>query len=344
MDAESEALARGSVQQALVRAPDDIGAALADFGWTELVENDQAFAFTTLFEEQGYLALDTDALDVVTIAALDVDAPASVIWPRFVTGSEGSRQGGELTVDGVALRSVRTAGATVLAPAAGALQVLDVSAIDEAPLGGMASGTRWMRVRVSGTSRRAQGSWPEIERRSRLATASELVGLARRIIDVATEHVTTRRQFGRPIGTYQAVRHRVAEAYADMAGAKALVAAAWEDGRRRRRRSHERLPDPRMTRWPSTPSRSAARSASRMSTSCLGSCGAAWPSTRCSLPRRRNMCRSGGRCWNARRWSQWGASEARGKCGRPLTDRGTVRGRWFRGRTRMNPADISAAA
>ena len=230
MDAESEALARGSVQQALVRAPDDIGAALADFGWTELVENDQAFAFTTLFEEQGYLALDTDALDVVTIAALDVDAPASVIWPRFVTGSEGSRQGGELTVDGVALRSVRTAPTTVLAPAAGALQVLDVSAIDEAPLGGMASGTRWMRVRVSGTSRGAQGSWPEIERRSRLATASELVGLARRIIDVATEHVTTRRQFGRPIGTYQAVRHRVAEAYADMAGAKALVAAAWEDG------------------------------------------------------------------------------------------------------------------
>jgi hypothetical protein len=229
MDAESEALARGSVQHALVRSPDDIGAALADFGWTDLVEDDDAFAFTTLFEEQGYLEVDTDALDVVTTAALGIDGPASVIWPLVDADSEGSREGVELAVEGVALRSVRTAGATVLVPVAGALHVLDVSAIDEAPLGGMASGTRWMRVRVSGTSRGAHGSWPEVERRARLATASELVGLARRIIDVATEHVTARRQFGRPIGTYQAVRHRVAEAYADMAGAKALVAAAWED-------------------------------------------------------------------------------------------------------------------
>jgi hypothetical protein len=232
MDAESEALARGSVQQALVRSPHAIGAALTDFGWTDLVVGDEAFAFTTLFEEQGYLAVGTDALDVVTTAGLGIEGPASVIWPRVVPGREPSRQRKELSVDGVALRSICAADRTVLVPGSGALQVLDISSIDEAPLGGMADGTGWMRVRVSGTSRRAHGSWAEIERRSCLAIASELVGLARRIIDVARHHVTTRRQFGRPIGAYQAVRHRVAEAYADMAGAKALVAAAWEDGSR----------------------------------------------------------------------------------------------------------------
>ena len=232
MDAEARALARGSIRQALVRSSADIASALADFGWSDLVEDEEAFAFTTLFEEQGYLGVDTDALDVVITDGLGLDVPATVIWPRSAE-SPGARDGdSEPVVDGVVLRSVRDADGTVLAPVGDSLQAFDPSSIDEAPLGGMASDTRWVRARVAGTGTTARGSWPDVERRARLAIASELVGLARRIIDVAAEYVATRRQFGRPIGTYQAVRHRLAEAYAEMAGAKALVAAAWEDGSR----------------------------------------------------------------------------------------------------------------
>ena len=54
--------------------------------------------------------------------------------------------------------------------------------------------------------------------------------MAQRIVDVAVAHASERRQFGRPIGANQAVRHRLAEAYSDVVGARALVAAAWEDG------------------------------------------------------------------------------------------------------------------
>ena len=61
MDDELQALVRRSVMQALTVAPDDIGPALDEFGWNDLVTTDESFAFTTLFEAQGYLAADTDA-------------------------------------------------------------------------------------------------------------------------------------------------------------------------------------------------------------------------------------------------------------------------------------------
>lgn len=45
-----------------------------------------------------------------------------------------------------------------------------------------------------------------------LGTSAELVGLARRMLDLAVAHVTERRQFGRPVGSFQAVKHHLAEA------------------------------------------------------------------------------------------------------------------------------------
>ncbi len=48
--------------------------------------------------------------------------------------------------------------------------------------------------------------------RGALGTAAELVGLARRMLDLAVGHVTERRQFGRPVGSFQAVKHQLAEA------------------------------------------------------------------------------------------------------------------------------------
>jgi alkylation response protein AidB-like acyl-CoA dehydrogenase len=77
----------------------------------------------------------------------------------------------------------------------------------------------------------ATGAWADVERRARLAVASEIVGVAERMLEVAAAQVSERRQFGRPIGTYQAIRHRLAEAYSELAGARSLVAMAWEDGR-----------------------------------------------------------------------------------------------------------------
>jgi hypothetical protein len=228
MDDELQELVRRSVMQALTVAPDDIGAALEEFGWSELVGADESFAFTTLFEAQGYLGADTDTLDVVCLAALDT-GPAHVVWPLDAVDVREALGADELTVDGVTLRG-SDPGSALLVPAGGYLYALDASSLDETPVTGMAHDLQWVRVRARGVRTADLGAWSEIERRARLAIASELVGVAQRILDTAVAHASERRQFGRPIGANQAVRHRLAEAYSDVVGARALVAAAWEDG------------------------------------------------------------------------------------------------------------------
>jgi hypothetical protein len=45
----------------------------------------------------------------------------------------------------------------------------------------------------------------------RVALAAEASGLLRAAVDSAVDHLTQRKQFGRPLGTFQALRHRMAE-------------------------------------------------------------------------------------------------------------------------------------
>lgn len=71
---------------------------------------------------------------------------------------------------------------------------------------------------------------PAVRRRWRLAIAVEAAGLMRAAIDTVVEHVTNRRQFGRPLGSFQAVQHRLATATMAMEATKWLAfRAAWSD-------------------------------------------------------------------------------------------------------------------
>jgi len=56
--------------------------------------------------------------------------------------------------------------------------------------------------------------------------AAEAIGVARWCLDTAAEHARTRVQFGRPIGAFQAVKHRVADMLASVEVAAALVGDA----------------------------------------------------------------------------------------------------------------------
>lgn len=68
--------------------------------------------------------------------------------------------------------------------------------------------------------------------------AAELVGTCSAILAMTLEHVRTREQFGVPIGSFQAVKHRMADAYLALEAARAAVlvaaAAVDEDDPRRR--------------------------------------------------------------------------------------------------------------
>jgi alkylation response protein AidB-like acyl-CoA dehydrogenase len=64
--------------------------------------------------------------------------------------------------------------------------------------------------------------------RARTSSACEAVGIAQRVLELAVAHVSTREQFGKPIGVYQAVSHQLSNTYADIELARSLAYwAAW---------------------------------------------------------------------------------------------------------------------
>ncbi|WP_344456269.1 acyl-CoA dehydrogenase family protein, partial [Actinocorallia aurantiaca] len=64
------------------------------------------------------------------------------------------------------------------------------------------------------------------ERTALLLLAADAVGVAAAATGLAVEHAKTRHQFGRAIGSFQAVAHRCADMFVAVESARALVAAA----------------------------------------------------------------------------------------------------------------------
>jgi 3-oxochol-4-en-24-oyl-CoA dehydrogenase len=62
----------------------------------------------------------------------------------------------------------------------------------------------------------------------RLCTAGELLGLAQRALEVTLDYLRTRKQFGRVIGSFQALQHRAVDLYAQLRLAQAALEAARE--------------------------------------------------------------------------------------------------------------------
>jgi alkylation response protein AidB-like acyl-CoA dehydrogenase len=66
-----------------------------------------------------------------------------------------------------------------------------------------------------------------------VAVSAELCGVAQRALEMSVEHAKTRRQFGRPIGSYQAISHRCADMLVQLESARSLTynaARALESG------------------------------------------------------------------------------------------------------------------
>jgi alkylation response protein AidB-like acyl-CoA dehydrogenase len=61
-------------------------------------------------------------------------------------------------------------------------------------------------------------------REEQLAALSlEAVGIAAKVLELAVDYAKTREQFGRPIGVYQAVSHRLADTYVETELARSLA-------------------------------------------------------------------------------------------------------------------------
>ncbi len=74
--------------------------------------------------------------------------------------------------------------------------------------------------------REGQSAWPDLEQamfRSAVAKCAEMVGACARIIEIAVEHAKERRQFGKAIGSFQAIQHLCADMLTDLDSARWMM-------------------------------------------------------------------------------------------------------------------------
>lgn len=65
--------------------------------------------------------------------------------------------------------------------------------------------------------------WADTLNRGALSVAGQLLGLAQRILDLSVDYVAQRKQFGKPIGSFQAVKHHLADIASKIEFAKPVL-------------------------------------------------------------------------------------------------------------------------
>jgi alkylation response protein AidB-like acyl-CoA dehydrogenase len=99
------------------------------------------------------------------------------------------------------------------------LRALDASPLADLEFHGMRLAPETLLARGPAAARLLDG----VRARLGLGWASELVGIAAAVHDAATEYARHRVAFGRPIGAFQAIKHRLVDLRGDIEVARALV-------------------------------------------------------------------------------------------------------------------------
>jgi alkylation response protein AidB-like acyl-CoA dehydrogenase len=126
------------------------------------------------------------------------------------------------------------------APEGPTLFLIDPSAsgLTLSPVQGMDLATRWVQIdmdkvpaaadAVLGTAGQAAPLLASLVRRGAVGAAAEMLGAARRCLDMAVGYAKVREQFGQPIGSFQAIRHKCAEMLLEVENShSAVYYAAW---------------------------------------------------------------------------------------------------------------------
>jgi hypothetical protein len=215
--------------------------ALVELGWCDALALDAQTAVSLLFELQGATNTSSAAIDDVLGSALGLPRPgpdAVVLPPLGRWHPPGQIRDGRLVVRGLAtatsaqratLQVVATAedGEVAAAARTADLTLRRVEGIDP----------RLALVEVAGDTEAtgtpielAPGQWSQAVALAHLALGHELVGAARKMLELARAHARERNQFGQPISAFQAVRHRLADTLVAIEAADAMLTSAWMDG------------------------------------------------------------------------------------------------------------------
>lgn len=166
---------------------------------------------------------------IATVAS--IDEPGSADSQKFATTASPTQDG--WLVDGVKAIVLDGEAATMILVVARTGDGTGLFAVDPAHpavhrtrMTGIDETRRLAWIEMRGVPAERVGGAFDIARFDRIATvalACEQVGVAERALDMAVEYAKQRIQFGRPIGSFQAVKHMCADM---MAGVEAMRAAA----------------------------------------------------------------------------------------------------------------------
>jgi hypothetical protein len=193
--------------------------ALRELGWPDLLAELPAVAIPMVFRLLGETAAQAPLLNDVVLAAAGRAPGETVPLPYaggvWVVWERDDRCSGEAVDAELPLRRLAVSG---LAWDAGAADAAGAGA-GTARAAGASAGTGAaagmpLSPAALAAGRRAVGWW--------------LLGTARAMLTLARSHAVDRVQFGRPIASFQAVRHRLAETLVALDGAEAVLAAAME--------------------------------------------------------------------------------------------------------------------
>ena len=171
-----------------------------------------AFVAAPLFAAAG---LETELellLEGKLLVACALDGSSLVPYGQFADRTLISSDAG-------AGRSIRMLDAAAAAAAGSAVDSIDAT---RAVLS--LTGDRPEGIRLDLSPAQATAAW----QRGALGSAAQLVGLARTLLTQTTAYVKDRRQFGVPVGSFQAIKHHLADALIAIEfAAPAVMRAAW---------------------------------------------------------------------------------------------------------------------
>lgn len=173
-------------------------------------------------ESDGGLGLDETYLVPVLVEAgavalaHPITETACVAAPLGVTGVPGGPAPLVSTDIGGALAPYAAdADVFVLQEARSELRLYRAADVELEPIPTVDRSRRCARVRPCAEGELITDDPDEISaafHRGALGAAAELVGLSRTMLDATVDYTSKRRQFGRPVGSFQAVKHHLADA------------------------------------------------------------------------------------------------------------------------------------
>jgi alkylation response protein AidB-like acyl-CoA dehydrogenase len=167
---------------------------------------------SALLEESGYVCAPSPLLGTagaaLVISAAGSDEQRSEWLPKLASGEATGSFGGLVDGQSTLFCDLPTADVVVTFDGEGAL-LAPASEMDFERFAAIDS-TRSYGLVSDAPGERLPGDVDAGRDRLAVAIAGELTGIAQRTLEMATDYAREREQFGRPIGAYQAVSHRIA--------------------------------------------------------------------------------------------------------------------------------------